>query len=155
MPTPQSTPLRVYGGTITQIITATDDPRYYVGQVFSGYFQFNSDDGNGTFYATGVLKPKLNNSLRGIVFAAFTGALGKPVGLTETANDGVLTVAAGAVKSFKWQREIGDNYFSIDAKTFRASKLETRDPKTGAVIAAATTVGTVVMGSPVQQKSLS
>ncbi|HET7536580.1 MAG TPA: hypothetical protein VFJ90_09015 [Candidatus Didemnitutus sp.] len=113
----------VYGGMIYQTILQTNDPRYYVGQTFTGYYQYIWQGINGTFYATGVAGPAgCCKSLRGLIHLQLP--VGNPfgfgpIGLPNTPNDGVLTVSAtGQVTAFTWSTQMGDYYVSIAKDQF-------------------------------------
>jgi len=64
-----------YTGTITQIVTQTNDPLYHVGETFHGFYSYESSTSDGTFYgAQGPLyghSVDTNTSLSGQIFMPF------------------------------------------------------------------------------------
>lgn len=60
-----------FGGTIAQTITSTNDPGYQVGQIFAGYYQYESATADGTFHPDSPVNPSGNKSLTGLVYLTF------------------------------------------------------------------------------------
>jgi len=117
-----------YRGTITQVITGSDDPLYHPGQTFIGFYQYNSPTIDGTFYTNQFdqpLTPKPPGaiaSLQGMIYSPFVESVyvtayggytlsygfgGFWSRLTDTINEGVLTVSDGVVTDFLWSWEQG------------------------------------------------
>lgn len=135
----------LYGGILTQVVTQTDDPLCFVGQVFSGFYQYCSVGADGTFYVTGILDPgAVNRSLSGLINMRFPDAGWQPNAIRSTMNDGRLRVVGGVVTAFDWSWQMGDYYMSFAGTTFRAQYT----PADGAGF---TVSGSVSFGLPIRQ----
>jgi hypothetical protein len=157
-----------YNGTITQTVTGTNDPLYYVGQTFLGYYQYQSPSMDGTFYTNNIdppLTPKPPgsiDSLAGSVYMPFFlssiyvdygggyyltyGPGGRLNSLGETVNEGTLVVSNGQVSDFFWSWEQGGFYAAITEGTFVAMSFYDAMPQNQVPI----TRGSVVFGDPVE-----
>jgi len=128
-----------YRGTITQVITGSDDPLYHLGQTFIGHYQYNSPTMDGTFYTNQFdppLTPKPPGAiapLNGTIYSPFVESVyvtayggytlsygfgGSWRRLTDTINEGVLTVSDGVVKDFLWTWEKGGFYMHMGKDGF-------------------------------------
>jgi len=99
-----------YWGTITQTVISTNDPDYYVGEQFLGYYRYSSPTIDGDFYIpSGATNPPgANTSLRGSVYVTFPPE--GPHNLSSTPGAGMLTVTGGNVSNFQWTFDVGGRY---------------------------------------------
>lgn len=137
------TPLATFGlsfrGTVTQVITRSDDPLYYPGQTFIGYYQYDSPTIDGTFF-TDQFDPPLTPkppgaiaSLSGTIYSPFVNTVYIPAfgeytlsygpggswrTFAGTVNEGVLTVSDGVVSEFLWTWEYGGFYMYMGTESF-------------------------------------
>jgi len=134
-----------FGGLLQQIITATNDPSYYVGQSFSGFYEYQSTDGNGVFFCPPDLAdPGTNTSLTGLLYLPFSPPTGGRLNaFPVTPNLGSLTVTGGVVTGFTWSSQEGDYYAQFSKDSFRISNLGA-DPQIE-------TTGLMLWGLPLRQ----
>jgi hypothetical protein len=140
-----------FGGIITQTVTKTNDPGYFPGQVFCGYYQYKSLTVDGDFYATGLLAPTGNNSLTGLLYRTLPAPNGALNSIPSTMNDGNLKVAGGIVTAFTWSWQMGSLYVTFDSKGFNSRVFPRVDPTTGAMLPSLETSGTVTLSPPMRQ----
>lgn len=140
-----------FGGLITQIVTDTNDADYVVGQVFSGYFQYDSIDGNETVHLANTISPGGNRTLRGLIYVPLANAQGRLNALPCTMNDGSLTVAQGVVTAFDWTFQVGGNYARFTASTFVTLLTGRIDPTTGQHLPDLKTEGKIVFSKSIRQ----
>jgi hypothetical protein len=146
-----TTPMNTFGGMITQIVTQTNDSRFYIGQSFSGYYQYDSIDPDGVFHVANNLPPAGNRSLCGIVYLPFPEGRARLNALPVTMNDGSLTVSGGLVTAFAWSLESGGYWASFTNNTFFARLSGRVDPSNGQPLPNIETRGTVSFSAPLRQ----
>lgn len=150
-----------YHGTIWQTVTETNNnPHYYVGQTFAGYYRYESPTSDGVFYSNSFpdgLPPGANASLEGSVYLtnAITDLPGlhMPPGPYEFFSSGAhgfatLTVSGGIVTDFEWVWEGADNYAAFTETTFWTQLVNVYDPKTATFLPIIETKGDVRFGAP-------
>ena len=76
-----------YTGTITQTVTSSNDVQYGVGSIYTGWYQYESDTVDGTFYCIplGYSYPGYTDSLTGNIFAG-EGGESNPLNETSRVN---------------------------------------------------------------------
>jgi hypothetical protein len=159
---------QVFQGSFTEQITNTGDTNlYYVGQIFTGYYQYSALSPDGAFATdtSGYLDGSgwTNYTLDGMIFLPFSretswiiggntihsdyGPGGKQNGLLQTGNGGVLTVQTGHVTEFSWSYENAGFYFQMNVGangTGAFQALSFYD-----TLGSLTTSGTFQLGDPV------
>lgn len=97
-----------FGGAITQTITSSNDPRYTIGSVYHGWYQYESDASDGTFYAIpfgyAASYPQYADLLTGSLYA---GQSRESNPLNESAYLSYITVSSGVVIDFHWEDQRG------------------------------------------------
>ena len=108
-----------YEGTILETITSTNDPLYAVGQMFTGSYQYDSADVDGTFRPRHILDPLNPNQLRGFIFVPGRGE--ELINGNFFASRTFMTVSGGEVTDF-----VRTDSFGALEYTFRGSGFSVR-----------------------------
>jgi len=150
-----------YHGTIWQTVTETNNnPYYYVGQTFVGYYRYDSATIDGTFHSDSWpdgLPPGANSSLDGSVYLtnAITDLPGfhMPPGSYDFFSSGAhgfatLTVSGGAVTGFNWIWEGADNQAQFNETGFTTWFFNTYNPETKTFDPTIITKGSVTFSAP-------
>jgi len=140
-----------FGGIIIQTITQTNDARFYVGQVFSGYYQYDSTLADGVFHVANTQPPAGNRTLKGLIYLPFSEDKARMNSLPSTMNDGSLTVSGNVVTAFAWSFDNGGFYTSFTVNSFQARHYGRIDPLNGNHLPDMETKGTVMFSAPLRQ----
>jgi hypothetical protein len=132
-------------GTITQVITATSDPRLQVGQTLVGVYAYESPVTNGRFCRGGQWGE--NQTLQGFVLCYYPGTASFSTPIFNCSNGGFIVVANGAVTDFHCDDEAGNLGMTFSFSKFTFSGNQANDP---AQPAQYQTSGTVSFCAPVQ-----
>jgi hypothetical protein len=142
-----------YSGTITQTVTATNDPAYSVGETLTGNYEYDSPTVNGVFYADpfdGLGEPASEDqTLNGSVYLTFPNTFNGFNALDSTRDDGMMTVTGGAVTGFDWGWESGNYYAIFGGGEFSTTNYDLVDPTTGEFLPDIDTSGTLTFSTPV------
>jgi hypothetical protein len=142
----------LYTAQIFQTIAQTTDARYYVGEVYQGVLEWESDSPDGVFYGCPpqLYMPDGNHSLVGELLAAIPDHQQGLYDLTATVNVPELHVDNGVVDYFNWSYQGGDYYsgllFTDTFSTFYGLCTPQYDQTTGAPLPMQQTRGTVEIG---------
>ena len=152
---PPNPPLNSFGGLIIQTVIQADDPQFYPGQVFTGYYQYDSVSADGTFHLANSISSAANRSLKGLIYLPYAPLLGSSRArlnaLPDTVNDGYLVVTGGVVTEFSWGIDVGGFFSSFSVSSFLSRAYDHIDPTTGNPIPQSDTKGTVYISPPVGQ----
>jgi hypothetical protein len=144
-----------YYGTITQTVTQTNDPTYTIGQVFVGFYEYESSTVDGVFYTQFAPYPRppgTNETLTGQIRFLYPDGYPTLNELDLTMNEGRLTVLGGDVTDFYWSWEKGGNYTVLDVDScFSLTHYDwSVDPVTGEPFTPPFTGGSVSFSAPVR-----
>lgn len=134
---PLTAPALMFRGSLTQTVTETNDPDYYVGQILNGYYAYSAPTIDGTFVTDtypGYWPPGTNTSLEGSLYLTFSDEVfvypggggfdldwGPGGGFTDfsnTMNHGELTVSGGLVTDFVWSLDHGGFFMWVTESAF-------------------------------------
>ncbi|MFT3781758.1 MAG: hypothetical protein QM790_07035 [Nibricoccus sp.] len=158
-----------YFGTITQTITKTNDPQFFVGQTFVGCYAYDSTSINGYYCAPSHWYPTTptNLSLSGTLYVPFAdeahfewtpsgqttpisytlafGDKGSYQAFTDTPiNPGKLMIENGCVTGFSWSFDVGGFFMEASENSFQAYSYYDRGPADQTP----KTSGTITIGNP-------
>ena len=150
MPTP---PISTYSGILWQMVTQTNDPKYYPGQVFPGFYQYSLAGGpSGTFYTQSGISPAgANQSLTGLLYLAYPDTHGGLNSFLSTVNNGELVVTNGQITLFTWSSQSGSYYAQFSTTSFHFSLMNQVNPTTGQPLPNIETRGTIGFTQPIRQ----
>jgi len=160
----------VFQGTFTEQITSTGDTNlYYVGETFTGYYQYLAPSPDGAFATdtSGNLGSGnwTNFTLDGQIYLPFSketsfivggttiqynyGPGGEQIGLTQTPNGGALTILNSHATQFNWSYDNGGFYFQMNVGSNGIGSFEALSfYDTPGIL---TTSGTIQFGDPVPE----